>query len=324
MNTPLHRRDFAIQASSGFCGLMAGSLLGAETIQTTERDPSANRLIVLGLNALARAHTLKYFADGHRGAAFMAAHFLCEENQLPEAARARIEQLFDLNWAKKPLCADFPKEDADPSQVKKIGEALIEAHGSLREVGHNAIFAMHAIQGFRLMPALATPRRIEGVCKLIRMIQPWRDDVPIDEAVNPPPFKDSAAASAFVLREASTAIDQWKGRGQGFSGHMLTFGQSLIELAEMGGNDWAESCREAFRRYVTITRKGPQADDKAFAEHEPSKLRPNNTEYWQKRGDKTLGIGHAFKYPYSYYDLLRRVNDDGLKHELEAKAWRVF
>lgn len=324
MNTLIHRREFAIQASSGFFGLMAGSLLGADKIDTPERNPAAKRLVVLGLNALARAHTMSYFADGHRGAALVAAHLMCEENHLPEAARARIEQLFDLNWAKTPLCATFPDADADPSQVKKIGEALMEAHGSLREVGHNAIFAMHAVRGFRLMPELATPQRIDGVCKLIRAIKPWHDDVQPAEDVKPPPFKDAAAASAFVLREASAAIDKWTGRGQGFSGHMLTFGQALIELAEMGDADWAESCREAFRKYVTITRKGPSPDDKVYAEHKPSKLRPNSAEYWKQRGDKQVDIGHAFKYPYSYYDLLRRVNDDAIKQELDTKAWRGF
>lgn len=323
MNTRLSRRTFATRASTGAFSLMAASIFGANDAPPP-RDPADKRLIALGLNGLARAHSMSYFVDGHRGAALIAAHLMIEENQLPDAARARIEQLFDLNWAKSPLCQPFPDEDADPSLVKKIGETLMEAHGSLREVGHNAIFAMHAIRGFRLMPNLATPQRIDGVCKLIRAIKPWHDDVQPAEDINPPPFKDGAAASAFVLREASSAIDTWKGRGQGFTGHMLTFGQSLVELAEMGDADWAESCRDAFRKYVTITRKGPTADDKVYAEHKPSKLRPNSAEYWQKRGDKQVDIGHAFKYPYSYYDLLRRVNDDKLKQELDAKAWRVF
>jgi hypothetical protein len=208
--------------------------------------------------------------------------------------------------------------------VKKIGEALAEADGSLREVGHNAIFAMHAIKGFRMLPGAATPQRIEGVCKLIRAIKPWRDDAVPGEEIDPPKFSDGPAASAFVLREASAAIDTWTGRGQGFAGHMLTFGQSLVELAEMGDEAWAESCRTAFRKYVAITRKGPAADDKEYAEHKPTKLRPNETEYWKQRGDKQLGIGHVFKYPYSYYDLLRRVDDPALKQEWDEKGYHVF
>jgi hypothetical protein len=318
------RRTFQWQLSSSALALIAGSANGDEEALVRESVPPARRMVALGLSALARAHSMSYFADGHRGAALVSAHLLCEENHLSNEAHARIEQLFELNWANSPLCQPFPNEDGDVSLVGKIGEALMEANGQLREVGHNAIFAMLAIRGFRLMPEFATPRRIEGVCKLIRAIKPWRDEVPISEEVNPPPFKDGAAASAFVLKEASRAIDQWAGRGQGFSGHMLTFGQALIELAEMGDVEWAESCRKAFRKYVTITRNGPTDGDRVIVEHKRSDLRPNSTEYWQKRGDKQVDIGHVFKYPYSYYDLLRRANDETLAQEFDAKAWRLF
>jgi hypothetical protein len=324
MNAPLTRREFTSKTSLGVCSLVTATLLQAEGAPAPDLDPSEKRLVMLGLNALARAHEMSYFADGHRGASLVSAHLLCEENHLPDAARARIEQLFDLNWAKSPLCQPFPEEEPDPSQVRKIGAALAEGRGVLREVGHNAIFAMLAIKGFRMLPDAATPKRIEGVCRLIRAIKPWRDEVKAAEDSNPPPFSDPAAASAFVLREASAAVDKWDGHGQGFTGHMLTFGQALVELAQMGDLEWAESCREAFRKYVTITRNGPGTDDKPIAEHKPSKLRPNSTQYWQQRGDKTLGIGHVFKYPYSYYDLLRRVNDPALKQEWDAKAYHVF
>ena len=101
---------------------------------------------------------------------------------------------------------------------------------------------------------------------------------------------------------------------------VLTFGQALVGLAEMGEAEWAESCRDAFRKYVTLTRQGPIASDKAYAEHNPTELRPNSPQYWQQRSAKTLGIGHVFKYPYSYYDLLRRVKDDALKQEWDEKA----
>ena len=324
MKPKLNRREFGWQASTGVCGLMAGgTLLGVEQRGGPERDPAEMRLVLLGLNALARAHSMKYFADGHRGASLVSAHLLCEENKLDEPTRARIEQLFDLNWAKSPLCKSFPEEEPDPAQIRKIGEALIESEGSLREVGHNAIFATLAIRGFRMAPDAATPRRIEGVCKLIRAIKPWRDIDP-DPEVDPPPFENTVAASAFVLREASDAVDRWRGFGQGFAGHMLTFGQALVELAGMGDVQWAESCRIAFCKYVTVTRKGPDSDAKRPKEKQPSKIRPNSAEYWRKRGDRTVGIGHVFKYPYSYYDLLRSVDDPALKSEWEAKAYRVF
>jgi hypothetical protein len=248
---------------------------------------------------------------------------MCVNNGLDEQATARIAELFDLNWASKPLCKPFPEAEPDPSQIDRIGLALADGKGVLREVGHDAIFAMLAIKGFRLLPSAATPQRIDGVCKLIRAIKPWRDVEP-DPDVDPPPFDDTAAASQFVLREASAAVDRFIGFGQGFTGHMLTFGQALVELAAMGDVEWAESCRTAFRKYVTVTRQGPEPDGKRYAEHKPSLLRPNSAEYWKKRGDHAVDIGHVFKYPYSYYDLLRHVDDPTLKREWDEKGYRLF
>ncbi len=274
-----------------------------------------HRLIKLGLNALSRTAEMNYFADGHRGATMISAHLLCVDNELKAETVKRIQQLFDLNWSSSKLCHSFPEGDRDPKAIEKVGLALADGGDVLRQVGHNAIFAMHAITGFRLVPELATTERVEGVCKLIRSFKPWRGIDP-DADVQPPPFSDEVAASRFILREASTAIDRFSGFGQGFAGHMLIFGQSLVE--------WAESCRVAFRKHVTVTRKGPAPRDRKIADRQPSKLRPHQTRYWNQRRDNTLGIGHIFKYPYGYYDLIRRANDNQLGAELDSKAYPIF
>ncbi|MCA9065950.1 MAG: hypothetical protein KDA96_22935, partial [Planctomycetaceae bacterium] len=190
-------------------------------------------------------------------------------------------------------------------------------------VGHNAIFAMLAIKAFRMLPSAATPKRIDGVCALVRAMTPWRDDVP-DRDIAPPPFSDRPAASRYILKEASDAVDRFVGYGQGFAGHMLTFGQSLVELAAMGDAQWADSCRTAFCKYVTVTRRGPKPDDKRYTDHPPTKLRPNQSTYWEKRGERSVGIGHVFKYPYAWYNLLEHANDPALEKEWDEKAHHVF
>ncbi len=284
---------------------------------------SVDRLLLLGLNAMARAHELDYFADGHRGAGLVAAHLLYVENDLGERAASRITELAELNWASLPLCDPFPDAPPEPEQIDTIGVALVEGADALRQVGHNAIFAMLAIKAFRVMPAAATAQRIEGVCATIRSLTPWRDVEP-DSDVDPPPFADAVAASRFILREASAAIDRFVGFGQGYAGHMLTFGQALVELAAMGDVEWAESCRGAFRKYVTVTRRGPEPDSPPRPDHEPTDLRPMDSAYWDRRGDSDVDIGHVFKYPYSYYDLLRRADDPDLTSAWDEKAYHVF
>ena len=327
MHNHLNRRDFSRRTSAGVAGLLAGSILGHDAHaveQTVQPNGDANtRLVQLGLNAMARAPELNYFVDGHRGAALVAAHEMCVGNKLDAPATARITQLFDLNWGSTALCKPFPDADANPAQIDRIGDALAEEADVLREVGHNAICAMLAIKGFRLLPSAATPQRIDGVCKLIRSFQPRRDVEP-DADVDPPPFAESAAASQFILRETSAAIDRFIGFGQGFAGHMLTFGHALVELAAMGDVELAEKCRTAFRQYVTITRRGPEPNARKIADHKPSDLRPKDATYWKNRGDRAVDIGHVFKYPYSYYALLRYANNPELQQTVDAKAYHLF
>lgn len=281
------------------------------------------RLLLLGLNALARAHELDYFVDGHRGAGMVAAYLLCENNSLDQRACSRIEEMVDINWAATPLCAPFPDDTPQPERIDDIGAAFVEGAETLRQVGHNAIFAMLAIKAFRMIPEASTSERIDGVCAMIRAFTPWHDVEP-DPNVDPPPFEDTAAASEFVLREASDAVERFVGFGQGFAGHMLTFGQALVELAAMGDVAWAESCRRAFRKYVTVTRLGPDPDAKPLPDHAPSDLRPVDAAYWEARGDTAVGIGHAFKYAYSCYELLRSADNPPLAQTWDKKAYHVF
>jgi hypothetical protein len=323
MDISIDRRDFGKRTSAAIGGLLAGTLIGGGPLVGQDRDESETRLMLLGLNGLARANELDYFADGHRGASMVAAHLMCVDNGLDKRATSRIAQLFDLNWASSALCKPFPDTEPRPGRVHEIGVALAEGGEVLRQVGHNAIFAMLAIKAFRMLPSAATPERIDGVCALIRSFTPWRDVKP-DADIDPPPFAESAAASQFILREAIAAIERFVGFGQGFAGHMLTFGQALVELAAMGDVEWAESCRTAFRKYVTVTRQGPGPDSKRYPDHKPSDLRPTDRRYWERRGDRSLGIGHVFKYPYSCYDLLRRAGDPTLTRDWELKAYHLF
>lgn len=280
-------------------------------------------LVQLGLNALARAHAFDYFADGHRGAAIVAANLLCVNNRLDANCTARIAELVQVNWARTPLCEDLPPGEIDGDAVECIGAALLDGAETLRQVGHNVIFAMLAVKALGLLPAAATAERVEGIVRLIRSFTPWRDVDP-DADVAPPAFADTRAASRFVLREALDAVQRFVAFGQGYAGHMLTFGQALIELARMGHETWAEACRPAFRKYVTVTRLGPEAGAKRYADHPPTDLRPTDAAYWYQRGDNSLGIGHVFKYPYSYYELLAQADDPSLAQEWDAKAYHVF
>jgi hypothetical protein len=91
----------------------------------------------------------------------VAAHLLCVDNHLPDRAASRIEKSFDLNRAKSALCKPFPDAEPVPAEIDEIVAALPEGGEVLRQVGHNAIFAMLSIKAFRMLPTAATPQRID-------------------------------------------------------------------------------------------------------------------------------------------------------------------
>ena len=118
MNRRIDRRDFGIQASAAIGGLASGAVLGEGRLIAQDRDPAEKRLVLLGLNALARAHEMNYFNDGHRGAAMVSAYLLCVDNDLDDQATARIVELFDLNWSTTKLCQPFPEGDPIPKGLE--------------------------------------------------------------------------------------------------------------------------------------------------------------------------------------------------------------
>ncbi|MDF2377997.1 MAG: hypothetical protein P1U81_17295, partial [Verrucomicrobiales bacterium] len=80
-------------------------------------------------------------------------------------------------------------------------------------------------------------------------------------------------------------------------------------------------------RVLKICHRDPQRSGTAC----PTHSRPSAGSTATKRnrllgeaGERTLGIGHVFKYPHSYYDLFRRVDDPELKREWEEKAFELF
>lgn len=316
------RRHFARCSVAGLSAF-AASISGRPGQSAATLCENADALLELGANALARAADRSYFADGHRGAALVAASMLIEQAQLQGVGEQRITQLLRLNWANTELCSGFPEADPVKAPDQIIGRTLAAGGTTLREVGHDVIFAMHAMYTFRRHPELATAERVNGVCRLIQAIKPWRDD-PADPAVQPPEFADARQFSRFVLQEALDAIPRFSGFGQGFAGHMLTFGEALLQMSGSGGEEWAESCRPAFCKYVTQTRKGPASTDRRIADHSQSDMRPDQLEYWQKRGDRSLGIGHVFKYPAAYYSLLEHAEDPTLEQKFDALAWQIF
>jgi len=281
------------------------------------------RYLVMGLDALGRAAAGDYFADGHRGAAIIAAYYLCREGPVEPGAAEAMAGMIDRRWAQTGLCAPSPPEAPDQELLQQVTGTLDANIGRLRQAGHNVIIPSLALRAFRQLPEAITPSRVNGVCRLIEAFDTAEDISPEDTDASPDPA-DASQFAEFALRQTLQAIQAFLGRGQGWSGHMLTYSRALIDLHRLGYEDLARHGLYAHGLYVKRLRMGPRTTDGHFREHEPTDLRPTDHAYWAKRRRQPIGIGHCFKYPYGFYGLLSLARAPDLKQAALAGSYRLF
>lgn len=266
---------------------------------------------------------MSYFADGHRGAAIIATCTLASENGLAGDTQHAMARLIAHHWGRSGLCAGFPDEAPDEAFLDQIALALQGNISRLRQVGHNVIFAMLALKAFKAVPQAITPSRVEGVCRLIRSFATY-DDVTLTEDDHYPDLADPATFAASVLEECLAAAERFRGTGNGYPGHLLTYGQALLELRSLGYPDLAEAGIHAYQLFVKVARQGPTPDARRIPDHADRGQDPLTHGYWEQRGQGDPRLGHCFKYPYSFHNLLARASDPQLTRRCMAIAHLLF
>lgn len=281
------------------------------------------RYLIRGIDALCRAHETDYFVDGHKGAAIISAWFLCCENEVEEGVPEIVADMLDEHWVHTPLCVPFPDEQADEGLLNSVATALDENIGPLRQAGHNVIFPALALKAFAQGPETVTPSRVAGICRLIERFD-TADNIALEEGDDLPPLDDPNTMADAVLSEMVRAARAFVGRGQGWTGHLLTVSQALVDLAALGYGDIAQKGLHTLRLFVKRARLGPRETDKVRPEHPRSDLRPLERAYWVERRTRPVGIGHCFKYPYGFYGLLGLARDGAVRQRALAESFRIF
>ncbi|MDH3717649.1 MAG: hypothetical protein OES79_05955 [Planctomycetota bacterium] len=277
--------------------------------------------LIRGLNALSRAHGTDYFDNGHRGGAMLAAFFFCRENPVEEKVPGVLTRMIDQHWPRTGLCEPYPDESSDPALLTRLVETMQANMGGLREAGHNVILPALALKAFHHLPEAITASRVAGICELVQAFH--KTDVPQAEDDSLPNLADTAGAAEFLLAEFVRCTERFQGRGQGWSGHLLTYGRALLDLCELGYVDLAEAALPGFRQYLRRIRLGPLDSDKPRPEHLRTDLSPLQTDYWTDRpGDWKLG--HIIKYPYGLYGLLHLARNQEVQQACLAAAYRVL
>lgn len=279
--------------------------------------------LVYGLNALSRAHETNYFTDGHRGAAIISAYYLSREVEMEDGAADVIRAMIDQHWISSPLCAPLPEEPSEPSLVGRIAESVRRNRDGLRQAGHNVIFPSLALKAFGQVPEAVTSKRVAGICRLIESFA-VADELRLAGEDNIADLGEPPEAATFILSELPRAMAAFIGRGQGWSGHLLTYGRALVDLHQSGYSGLAREVEQAFKIYIKRIRMGPLASDGHWPEHEPSDDRPHLRSYWERRRSRPIKLGHVFKYAYGYCGLMALAEDPEARRAARAVAHRVL
>jgi hypothetical protein len=276
-----------------------------------------------GLDALSRAHRMNYFLDRHRGAAIVAAYFFCQEVKVEKGVEDIVQTLIDKQWVNTPLCDPFPREPFDATGTSRILEVLGENVDGLRQVGHNVIFPTKALKAFSEVPELLTPSRVEGICRLIEAFAA-SDQLSLDEDDVVVDFSFMPETAEFILSELLLTMRAFDGRGQGWSGHLLTYARALLDLRQLDYVEMSKKAEPAFSLYIKRIRMGPLDTDKSRREHSLIDFYPHQCEYWENRKDLPLNLGHSIKYPYGFYGIVEMTKNHELINKCFDNIYHIF
>ena len=291
-----------------------------------------DRYLASGLAALARVRD-RHWNAGHYGAAVLAAYFFAEEQRLDAAATAALAEQLDRLIARHPelFAARAPGHAPDWGKVAALVEALKRTIGELHAIGHNVIFATLALKAVARRPELATPDNVAGLVELLgqfdaygpgRPFYGWDDPASVRlEPADAIPVYDSEAAIARTALAAFAEIETvYPFLHQGIVGHLLTHAHALIDLARIGHAGLAAKGHDAHRLYVKLARNPPDAGEPIPREAAIDPFAPGMAAFWQRdhEGGNEWLVGHLFKYIYSFYDLVRHVDDAGERQALET------
>jgi hypothetical protein len=227
------------------------------------------------------------------------------------------------------IYAPREKEPADPELLDVLAKDLDAGVDSLRQAGHNIIFAALSLKALRENPELATPGRVSG---LRRMVQSFGTNkgpaIPLRNRESYVDISDENKFVCFVCEEYLKALElHITGRGHhGYAGHILTIGHALVDLRRLGYKATAEKGVEAYWQFVQRARNGANLGGKPVEDAPQGAPGPLTRDYWlaqAKRRTPEITSSHILKYPYSFYALAKELRDETLKQRLFERIYHL-
>jgi hypothetical protein len=320
--TDSSRRDFLLLAAA--LGLVGPAALAGDTT-LPKPVPLGEEYLAKGLAALSVAHR-KGWLEGHAGAAVLATFYFCKENALDERTTEALAKQIDGYMGKNP--EDFPAPDpgrgtADPARIVEQLDAQIT---ELRAGGHDVIFASLALKALRDLPEYATPKIVDGIRDLLKLIvaRRWPDaETPYNLEHPLPPYGSTKDIATITLQ---ATLRPWGDVARvGASGiiHWITHADAVVTLEDLGYKDLARRHHPAQRLHINqaVTGDGRREPDRAAVDW-------LGADYWESDTPRKLFqnswlAGHAFKLPYSLFRMLKLVEDQKLRDACLLRATRL-
>ena len=289
------------------------------SVQIIERAALMHeRYLRLGVRGMAVARE-PFMA--HFGAAVLAAWWFDQDHNLSPGVSAAMTRQADLLMKKHEwLFIDPPPGSDGIAAPGELLDALRPQLGGVHAIGHDVIFTALALRVFELMPELCTRAVVGGLTRLIESCR----DFPLTDVAS---VFDVSGVSADELGDVDISTARgianmalvtavgfehvYVGLHQGNIGHIVDHAHALLTLEQLGHNDIVDTARGAFATHAAALQHVWAATADLEEAPDPPPENADTIAYWDRDlAWNDWANGHAFKYPYALFDLVRLVDDE--------------
>lgn len=272
--------------------------------------------------------------EAHYGAAAIASYFFVKENKMSDETAARVAAECDLMLSSRSYVYVSEGELSANEATGLILHALWPTMDELHYVGHNVIYAAISLLAIKELGSWGHEDDIAGISSLIQSFQktiPGRSwlgysvsDVKrleLTEGDQFPNIQNPTQLSELVLKELASFQTIYKAEAHhDLIGHMLTFSQALNVLHDLGHDEYFRKGIPSLLKLIKVLRVSQAINpDHPLPLFSPidrvplplanrSEWLPLEAEYWIKNfQQEDWDFGHAFKFPYSFYNHMNRL-----------------
>ncbi len=274
--------------------------------------------------------------QAHFGAAAIASYFFVKDHDMDaelgrlifSQAKAMVNKVLGMNSEQHRTVCD------EETAVAAILEALDPTIDQLHWVGHNVIYSSISLLAIRELKGWGNPDDLAGITSLIRSFErtiPGRSWIGfsasevkrmvITEEDRFPAISNPSELSFFVLEQLADFPIIYRAESHhDLIGHMLTFSHALNILYDLGHVSYFERGLLPFLKLVKALRGSrhimPGDPIKLVSPVDRLPLQcstrteflPTEYKFWEEDyTHRDWDFGHLFKFPFSFYDHLRRV-----------------